>query len=120
MENCEALILSHLPAGCSEIVSGGAAGVDAAARDAAKKLGLRFTCFLPDYERYGRSAPLERNKEIARYADGVLALWNFASRGTRHTLLQALARGKPVKIVDLQTGKVVESDGQEHRGGAPE
>ena len=67
----------YLPPDTSEIVSGGAAGVDTSARDYAIAHGLRLTEFRPDYARYGRSAPLRRNRQIVEYADLVLLGWLF-------------------------------------------
>ena len=46
-----------------EIVSGGAVGVDSCAAEYARRKGLRLTEILPQYERYGRGAPIVRNKE---------------------------------------------------------
>ena len=41
-----------------EIVSGGAVGVDSCAAEYARKNGIKLTVFLPQYERYGRAAPI--------------------------------------------------------------
>ena len=46
-----------------EIVSGGAVGVDSCAAEYAMNNGLKLTVFLPQYERYGRAAPIVRNKK---------------------------------------------------------
>ncbi len=40
---------------------GGARGVDTSAREYAHAHGLSCVEFLPDYAKYGRSAPLRRN-----------------------------------------------------------
>ena len=37
--------------------------------------------FLPEYARYGKSAPLKRNLQIIDYADLVIAFWDGSSRG---------------------------------------
>ncbi len=70
----------------TEIVSGGARGVDTLAREYANRTGKILTEFLPRYERYGRAAPLKRNEEIADYADELLAFWDGSSRGTAYTI----------------------------------
>lgn len=92
------MILNELPSGCSEIVSGGANGVDLLARRAAKRLGLKYTCCRPNYRRYGRAAPLVRNGEIVALADCVLAFWNGYSKGTRHALACCIRQRKPFRI----------------------
>ena len=46
----------YLPEETTEIVSGGAKGVDTCAREYALANGLKLTEFLPEYNRYGRGA----------------------------------------------------------------
>ena len=50
----------YLPDGVTEIVSGGARGVDTSAREYALAHDIKLTEFLPEYDKYGRSAPLPR------------------------------------------------------------
>lgn len=76
----------YLPEGTTEIVSGGARGIDTCAREYALSHGLKLTEFLPDYERYCRGAPLRRNLLIIDYADIVIALWDGVSRGTKYVI----------------------------------
>ena len=76
-------ILPYVPADATEIVSGGAEGVDKAAEDIAAALSLPLRRFLPNYERYGKRAPLMRNLEIIAYADEVLAFWNASVQANR-------------------------------------
>ena len=91
----------YLPAGTTEIVSGGARGIDTCAREYAKVHGLKLTEFLPDYERYGKGAPLRRNLEIIDYAYAVFAFWDGKSRGTTYTIKKAQDIGKPVHIITI-------------------
>jgi len=86
-----------LPATITEIISGGAKGVDMSARQFAMERGIKFTEFLPEYDKYGRSAPLKRNIQIIEYADIVLAFWDGVSRGTWHVIDQCKKRGVPCK-----------------------
>lgn len=81
------------------IVSGGAVGADTYAREFARKKGLKLIEFFPDYEKYGRGAPLERNKLIVEECDCLLAFWDGKSRGTKYTLDYAKERNKPIKVV---------------------
>ena len=82
-----------------EIVSGGAVGVDSCAADYARKNGLKLTEFLPQYEKYGRAAPIVRNKEIVDYADKVLVFWNGRSKGTLSVIQYAKKIGKSHEII---------------------
>ncbi len=87
-----------LPEGTTEIVSGGARGVDACAREYARANGIHLTEFLPEYEKYGRRAPLARNVAIMEYANQVLAFWDGASRGTKFVIDHCRKRGIPIQV----------------------
>lgn len=88
----------YLPENISEIVSGGAKGVDTSAKVYAIKKGIKLTEFLPDYKQYRRSAPLKRNVEIINYADMVIAFWDGASRGTKFVIEKCMEIKKPLII----------------------
>ena len=88
----------YMPKGVTEIVSGGARGIDRCAARYAQTHGFKLTEFLPDYEAYGRGAPLRRNLQIINYADLVLAFWDGKSTGTFFTIRKCREAGKPVKI----------------------
>lgn len=82
-----------------EIVSGGASGVDSCAAEYAKENGIKLTVFLPQYERYGRAAPIVRNKEIVDYADKIIAFWDGSSKGTLSVIKYSKKIEKPCKII---------------------
>ena len=82
-----------------EIVSGGAVGIDSCAEEYAKKNGLKLTVFLPQYERYGRAAPIVRNQTIVDYADKIVAFWDGKSKGTLSVIKYAERTGKPCEII---------------------
>ena len=92
---------SYLPEGTTEIVAGGARGVDASAREYAFRHGLKLTEFLPEYSRYGRGAPLRRNIAIIESADLVLAFWDGRSKGTKHVIDNCKKRNIPVQIYGM-------------------
>lgn len=97
--NIKAFDLSkYLPEGTDELVSGGARGVDTVAREYARSAGLPITEFLPEYDKYGKGAPLVRNVSIIEYADIVLAFWDGKSRGTRFVIDKCKKLGKEVRI----------------------
>lgn len=88
----------YLPENATEIVSGGAKGVDTSAREYAKKNGIKLTEFLPEYTKYGRSAPLKRNITIIEYSDIVLAFWDGKSRGTKFVIDNCRKLGVKVRV----------------------
>ena len=90
---------------CDEIVSGGAVGVDSLASEYARKNKIKLTLFLPQYERYGRSAPIKRNQEIVDYADKIIAFWDGHSKGTLSVIKYAEKTGKPCQIIRFDDKK---------------
>lgn len=96
------LILSdlkiYLPKDTTEIVSGGARGIDACAQEYARVNGIKLTEFLPEYEKYRRGAPLKRNLQIIDYADMVIAFWDGKSRGTGYVIDQCIRKHKNLAV----------------------
>lgn len=84
-----------------EIVSGGAVGVDSCAAEYAKFRKIKLTEFIPEYERYGRAAPIVRNKKIVDYADNILVFWDGSSKGTLSVIKYADKIGKPIKVITV-------------------
>ena len=87
-----------IPKETTEIISGGAKGIDTLAKEYALENGLKLTEFLPEYERYGKGAPLKRNITIIESADIVLAFWDGKSRGTKFVIDNCHRRNIPIKI----------------------
>jgi hypothetical protein len=78
------------------IVSGGARGVDQFALKFAEEYSITTATFKADWKKHGKSAGYIRNKEMAGYADRLIALhWNF-SKGTNHMIETMLRQNKPV------------------------
>lgn len=83
------------------IVSGGARGADTLAATEARRRGLAVIEFLPDYVRFGRGAPLIRNRQIVAACDRLVAFWDGKSRGTAYTIREARKNGKQVQIIKI-------------------
>lgn len=94
-------ISKYIPYYCTEIVSGGARGVDNSAAEYARQYGLALTIFLPEYEKYGRAAPIVRNKQIADYADEVLAFWDGYSKGTLSVIQYCKKSDKTCHVIQI-------------------
>ena len=97
---------AFLPADTELIISGGAKGIDACARDYALGHGIRYVEFLPDYQRYGKAAPLKRNEQIIACADLVIAFWDGKSRGTKHAIDLCRRKNVPIEIQLLSSAPV--------------
>ena len=82
-------------------ISGGARGVDSLAEDFITKLDFPKLIIRPDYNKYGKSAPLVRDREMVERADYVLAIWDGHSRGTKYTVDYARKLGKPCEIITV-------------------
>ena len=77
----------------TEVVSGGARGVDLAGEMWAQENGILIKQFIPDWNGYaGKRAGFVRNTQMAGYADALLAIWDGESRGTAHMVKAAAAR----------------------------
>ena len=85
----------------SEIVSGGARGVDRFGEQLAKARGIPLNVKPANWDKYGKSAGYIRNKEMAEYADALLALWDGESRGTKHMIDLAKKNNLKVHIYPL-------------------
>lgn len=88
---------------CTEIVSGGATGVDAWAEKLASELDLPSTVFKADWKTYGRAAGPLRNKDMACYADACILL--PGGRGTTSMKREALQEGLPI-LLDLHSNRI--------------
>ena len=88
----------YLPPDTTEIISGGAKGVDTCAREYANTHGIKLTEFLLEYKKFGHSAPLKRNITIIENADLVLAFWDGSSRGTKFVIDNCRRLGVEVKV----------------------
>jgi len=84
------------------IVSGGAIGVDSLAADYAREHGLQIVVFLPEYTKYGKRAPIIRNRDIIFGADFVLAIWDGVSHGTKNAISLAEKAGKQTEVIHFQ------------------
>jgi len=85
----------------SEIITGGANGVDSIAEYYAKQHNIKCKIFYPVYAVHGKRAPLIRNNEIVKNCDILLAIWDGTSTGTAYTFNKAKREGKKVIVKTL-------------------
>lgn len=82
-----------------EIVSGAARGADQLGERYAAERGFALKQFPADWHTYGKSAGYRRNAEMAEYADAVVVFWDGKSRGSKHMVDLARAKGLEVRVI---------------------
>lgn len=83
----------------TEVLSGGARGVDLTAEKAARKRGLKLRVFYPAWQSQGKSAGPKRNKLLVAEADGLIAFWDGKSTGTFNAIQEAASRHIWLRVV---------------------
>ncbi len=109
----------------TEVVSGGARGVDTLAVDWAKKHNVKYTVKKADWNNlkapgaevvidekdtspgpafryYNARAGLQRNEEMGKYADALVAIWDGKSTGTLHMINYMKKLGKKVFVFRVE------------------
>jgi YspA, cpYpsA-related SLOG family len=79
------------------VIWGGAPGVDMLGYRWAKEHNVPATLFSADWT-LGRSGGVRRNVEMAKHAEGLIAIWNGRSPGTRHMIEEARRRGLKIYV----------------------
>ncbi|MHB1107051.1 MAG: DUF2493 domain-containing protein [Lutibacter sp.] len=82
-----------------EIVSGAYKGADLLGERYAAERNHPIKQFPADWRRYGKSAGLKRNAEMAAYADALIAFWDGESKGTKLMIELATQAGLKVQIL---------------------
>ena len=89
----------------TEVITGGARGIDTIAFQTAESVGIRNLQFLPDQKKFpGKlisKAYQERNKLIVDRCDILLAVWDGQSHGTKNTLAYARKINKPAFLIEV-------------------
>ena len=96
----------HISPDIDTIVSGGASGIDTLAEKYADEHNIDKIIIKPDYRKFGKYAPIKRNKSIIELADIVVAFWGGQSSGTKFSIDYAKSIGKKVivhKITPINT-----------------
>ena len=92
----EAIEESKFP--ITEIVSGTARGVDRDGEYYARCNKLALKQFPANWNLYGKAAGYIRNKEMALYADALVAVWDGKSLGTKNMIETMKSLNKPVYV----------------------
>lgn len=91
-------LVDFIPEGVTEIVTGGAKGVDTLVKGYAEENSIKLTVIEPK-EYIAEVEGAEGNPDIVNYADEVLAFWNGRSKGTKFILDECAKVGKKCNTV---------------------
>ena len=80
----------------TEVVSGTARGVDKDGEYWAKLNSIPIKQFPADWENLGKSAGFLRNKQMAEYANALIAVWDGKSKGTENMISIMKKLNKPI------------------------
>jgi YspA, cpYpsA-related SLOG family len=83
----------------TQVITGGARAADQLGYRWAWKHAVRHQCFRADWERFGKSAGVRRNYQMAQAGDMLLAFWDGRSAGTQHMISCMQQLGKPVVVI---------------------
>jgi hypothetical protein len=92
------LALERVIASGDEIVSGGARGADTLGERYAEEQNHPLKIFPAEWDKYGNSAGHIRNREMAKYANILVAFWDGKSRGTISMINNAMDAGLEVHV----------------------
>lgn len=83
----------------TEIVSGAARGADVLGIQYAMNNNIAYKLFPADWVKNGRAAGPIRNREMAQYAECLIAVWDGKSKGTKNMIEEMNKLKKPVHII---------------------
>lgn len=85
----------------TEVVCGGANGVDSLGRDWAFFNVISVKEFPANWKKRGKKAGFIRNAEMIEYADALIAVWDGQSKGTKHSIELAIKKGLDYYVKEI-------------------
>lgn len=92
--------------------SGRARGADSLGEKFAQSIHAPLIFYVPDWDRFGRSAGIRRNIEMSDAVGIIVAFFDGVSRGTKHMIEYSQSKNKLVIIYDYE-GKLVSRHGRD-------
>ncbi len=89
----------------TEIVCGGARGVDEAGYKLGHVMGLPVRVFPALWDTFGKAAGPRRNRAMAEYADALILVWDGKSRGSANMKAEAQRCGLKIYEKIVQDGR---------------
>ncbi len=84
------------------IISGSSRGADKLGEQYATENGFEIERYYPDWNKYGKSAGLIKNRLIAEKSDYIICFWDGKSRETKYMIKYAHLFKKSIKIKIIQ------------------
>lgn len=85
----------------TEVISGGAKGVDTLGEMYARSNDIKLTIFEADWKSLGLRAGPVRNGTMRDYGDALIALWDGNSSGTKDMIKKMQSAKKPFFLHDI-------------------
>ena len=85
----------------SLIISGGAKGIDALGEQWATTNSIPVEVYPADWKQFGRAAGPIRNREMAKNAEALIAIWDGKSKGTKSMIELAQKAGLAVYVHEV-------------------
>ena len=86
----------------TQVLTGGARGAEQLGYRWAWKHAIKHQLFRADWERFGKSAGVRRNHQMAQAGDMLVAFHVKNSPGTAHMIACMRALGKPVVVIQVE------------------
>jgi hypothetical protein len=86
----------------TELVSGGARGVDAMGEQWARLNDVPVKVFPANWNLHGKAAGPIRNRQMAEYADFLVCIWDGCSRGTKNMFETMRSLKKPYFVLEVE------------------
>ena len=83
----------------TEVVSGCARGADTLGEFYANEQSIPVKQFPADWDKHKRASGPIRNRQMAEYADCLIAVWDGSSRGTKNMIDEMNKLNKPVFVI---------------------
>jgi len=104
LEQCIGWAREYAGIEVTEVIGGMARGVDTTGMQWAAANGIPFHAFPADWEKHGVVAGLIRNCKMRAFGEGLIAVWDGHSAGTKHMIEQMITYKKPYFYFDLALG----------------
>lgn len=83
------------------LICGMARGVDRLAYEWAKRNNIPVDEYPADWDRYGKSAGMRRNREMVDVAEAAVVIWDGNSPGTENTIKLLKSKNVPHYILEV-------------------